>query len=38
MPDHWDEETIEWYEDDPKYQAWLDAGAPPGKPRGAAGE
>jgi len=33
MPDHWDNETIESLEEDKKYQAWLDAGAPAGKPR-----
>ena len=33
MPDHWDDETLERYAEDPKYKAWLDAGAPPGKPR-----
>jgi hypothetical protein len=33
MPDHWDDDTIESYEPDPKYQAWLAAGAPPGMPR-----
>jgi hypothetical protein len=33
MPDHWDAETIEPYAPDPKYQVWLDAGAPPGTPR-----
>ena len=36
MPDHWDDETIGPGRSDPKYQAWLDAGAPPGKPRGGA--
>ncbi len=30
-PDHWDTETINSY-DDPKYLAWIAAGAPPGKP------
>lgn len=33
MPDHWDDATIDPYEEDKKYQAWLDAGAPAGKPR-----
>jgi len=33
MPDHWDDETIGQHDEDPKYQAWLAAGAPPGKPR-----
>jgi uncharacterized protein YjbI with pentapeptide repeats len=33
MPDHWDDDTIGLYNPDPKYKAWLDAGAPPGKPR-----
>ncbi|MEM9063430.1 MAG: hypothetical protein AAGD13_23465, partial [Pseudomonadota bacterium] len=32
FPDHWDTQTKEWHEPDPKFQAWLDAGAPPGKP------
>ena len=32
MPDHWDNETIRPSEDDKKYQAWLAAGAPPGRP------
>jgi uncharacterized protein YjbI with pentapeptide repeats len=33
MPDHWDDETIGPDDPDPKYQAWLAAGAPPGEPR-----
>jgi hypothetical protein len=33
MPDHWDDETIGRTDEDEKYQAWLAAGAPPGKPR-----
>ncbi len=32
MPDHWDHETIEPGRPDEKYQAWLAAGAPPGRP------
>ena len=32
MPDHWDDEAIEPLDNDEKYQAWLAAGAPPGKP------
>jgi hypothetical protein len=32
-PDHWDSEVIEGWMDDPKYDAWIAAGAPPGKPR-----
>jgi len=31
-PDHWDSEVIEGWMDDPKYDAWIAAGAPPGKP------
>jgi len=33
MPDHWDTETIEPWDDDSKYHFWLASGAPPGKPR-----
>ncbi len=33
MPDHCDNETIGPWIDEKKYQAWLAAGAPPGKPR-----
>jgi uncharacterized protein YjbI with pentapeptide repeats len=33
MPDHWDDETIGPDDPDPKYNAWLAAGAPPGEPR-----
>ena len=33
MPDHWDHETIDpLLHIDEKYDAWLDAGAPPGHP------
>jgi uncharacterized protein YjbI with pentapeptide repeats len=31
-PDHWDSDTLGPFETDPKYDAWLAAGAPPGKP------
>ncbi|MEL7000516.1 MAG: hypothetical protein AAFP68_19875, partial [Pseudomonadota bacterium] len=31
-PDHWDTETIDRLDEDPKFQAWLGAGAPAGKP------
>ncbi|MEL7469289.1 MAG: pentapeptide repeat-containing protein, partial [Pseudomonadota bacterium] len=32
MPDHWDTKTIRSWEDERKFQAWLDAGAPAGTP------
>ncbi|MEM7059599.1 MAG: pentapeptide repeat-containing protein [Pseudomonadota bacterium] len=32
LPDHWDEEVL-LDGPDKKYEAWLDAGAPPGKPK-----
>jgi uncharacterized protein YjbI with pentapeptide repeats len=32
-PDHWDTGTLEYpWDPDPKYDAWIAAGAPPGKP------
>ncbi len=32
MPNHWDDEAIEPLDNDEEYQAWLAAGAPPGRP------